>query len=89
MTPQLNNELEEAVATHPEGAIQVQGANGTYWIMTNSAMELHQQAMQTLRQQEDRAAIAEGIRQMEAGQGQPLDEAFDDINRNLGLPASQ
>jgi hypothetical protein len=40
------------------------------------ASDIHRQAMDALRRQQDRDAIAEGLAQMELGQGQPLDEAF-------------
>ena len=33
-----------------------------------------------------RNAIAEGIAQMEAGDGTPIDEAFEEIRDRLGLP---
>lgn len=33
-------------------------------------------------------ALREAIAEMRAGKGQPLDEALDDIRRELGLPAA-
>ena len=46
---------------------------------------MHRQAMDALRRQQDRDAIAQGIAEMNAGEGTSLDEAFDDIRANLGL----
>ena len=40
---------------------------------------------EVLLRQQDREAIAEGIRQMEAGEGQPLDNAFAEIRSRLGF----
>jgi predicted transcriptional regulator len=45
---------------------------------------LHERSSR-LRRQQDREAIAQGIAKMEAGEGIPLDEAFNDIRSNLGL----
>jgi hypothetical protein len=42
--------------------------------------------MAALRRQQDHDAIAEGIAQMEAGQGKPLDEAFEGMRERLGFP---
>ncbi|TWT84788.1 hypothetical protein CA13_62680 [Planctomycetes bacterium CA13] len=46
-------------------------------------LDVHERAMQALREREDLAAIDEGIAQMEAGQGIPLDEAFQKIDDEL------
>jgi hypothetical protein len=37
--------------------------------------QVHRMAMEALRRQQDREAIAQGIAEMEAGEGIPLDEA--------------
>ena len=47
---------------------------------------LHRRAMEALRRQQDRDAISEGLAQMEAEDGQPIDEAFAGIFSRLGLP---
>jgi hypothetical protein len=47
---------------------------------------VHRRAMEALRRQQDRDAIAEGLAQMEAGDGKPIDEAFAGIFSRLGLP---
>ena len=36
-----------------------------------------------------RAAIAEGIAQMEAGEGRPAEEAFEDMRSRLGFPPEE
>lgn len=51
--------------------------------------DTHREAMQALARQQDLAAIAEGIAEMEAGLGKPLDEAFADIRARLELPPRQ
>lgn len=45
--------------------------------------DIHRRAMEALRRQQDRDAIAQGIAEMEVGEGTTLDEAFDDIRANL------
>ncbi|MBB3208248.1 putative transcriptional regulator [Rhodopirellula rubra] len=40
-------------------------------------------AMEALRQSEDLQAIQNGVRQMEAGEGMPIDEAFQKIDGAL------
>jgi hypothetical protein len=47
--------------------------------------ETHFRAMDALRKQQDREAIAEGLAQMEAGQGRALDVAFAEISSRLGF----
>lgn len=37
--------------------------------------EIHRQAMDALRRQQDREAIAQGLAEMEAGQGMPVEQA--------------
>ena len=56
MEPTISKELEQAVTAHPEGALKVQGANGTYWIMTSSAMEIRT-AVQLGLDQADRGEV--------------------------------
>jgi hypothetical protein len=40
------------------------------------AADFHRQAMEALRRQQDREAIAQGILEMEAGEGMPVDQAW-------------
>lgn len=47
--------------------------------------EIHQQAMEALRREEDKRSIAQGIAEMEAGLGLPVDEVFKKIRAKLGF----
>jgi len=40
MNARLSPELERAITNHPDGVLRVTGDNGTYWIMTETAMEI-------------------------------------------------
>jgi predicted transcriptional regulator len=60
--------------------------NRTYVIVDS---EIHRRAMEALRRQQDLDAIAEGIAQIEAGQGKPLDEVFAGLRSRLGFPTTQ
>ena len=51
--------------------------------------DVHQRAMEALRQREDLAAIQAGIDDMEAGRFSPVDEAFDRIEEKLRSRDSQ
>ena len=76
MINHLSDEQREALLEHPEGIEVRDEATQKVYILADA--RLHRQAMDALRrqrQQEDQDAIAEGIAQMEAGQGMPLDEA--------------
>jgi hypothetical protein len=88
MTAKLTKEL--AAALHATGDRELEvvdpETSRVYFIVDG---EMHRQAMDALRRQRDRAAIAEGISEMEAGLGTPLDEAFDNIRANLGLRQRQ
>ena len=91
MTPKLTEEQSAAVDANDTGSVPVvhPSTNRTYFIVDG---ETHQQAMEALQQkrrQEDHDAIAEGIAQMEAGEGKPLDEAFEGIRTRLQLPRQQ
>jgi predicted transcriptional regulator len=85
MIPKLTEELSAAVASNDNGSLEVVNPhdNRTYFIVEGS---VHQQAMDALRRQQDHDAIAEGIAQMEAGEGKPLNDAFEDIRVRLQLP---
>lgn len=91
MTVKLSQEVAEALDASSDGSVEVVNPNNnrTYVIVDG---DMHRQAMNALRrqrQQEDRDAIAEGIAQMEAGEGIPLDEAFEEIRAKLNLPRRQ
>ncbi|MEO8495994.1 MAG: hypothetical protein ABI614_13050 [Planctomycetota bacterium] len=85
MTTKLSKELSDAL--NASGTSQIEAVDPTsgrvYFIVDG---DTHRQAMEALRQRQDRDAIAEGIAQMEAGQGKPLNEAFEDMRVRLGFP---
>jgi len=77
MTLRLNSDLTAAVDANGEQPLEVvhPANNRTYYIVEG---DTHRQAMEALRQrerQENYDAIAEGIEQMEAGEGIPLEKA--------------
>jgi len=84
----LNKEL--AAALHATGDRELElvdpETQRTYVLVDS---ETHRRAMEALRRQQDRDAIAEGIAQMESGQGRPLDEAFSNLRSRLGFPPQQ
>lgn len=87
MTIQLSKEL--AAALHACGELQLEVVDPVtsrvYFIVES---ETHRQAMAALRRQ-DCDAIAQGLAEMEAGQGLPVEEAFDSIRTRLGLRRRQ
>ena len=88
MTAKLTKEL--AAALHATGECELEvvdpETSRLYFIVDS---ETHRQAMDALRRQQDRDAIAQGIAEMEAGEGSTLDAAFNDIRANLGLRQRQ
>lgn len=84
MTEKLTKEL--AAALHATGGSELEVVDpDTQRIYVVVDAEIHRQAMDALHRQQDRDAIAQGIAEMEAREGVPLDEAFDDIRASLGL----
>lgn len=47
--------------------------------------DTYHQAMEALRSQQDREAIAAGLAQLEAGEGRTLDESFQAMRTRLGF----
>ena len=74
MTPKLSQELADALNAAGKGALEVVNPNDNrvYFLVDG---DTHRQAMDALRRQLERDAIANGIAQMEAGEGVPLEEA--------------
>ena len=70
------NGKEELPVVHPT-------TNRLYVVVDD---ETHRKAMEALRRQEDRDAIAEGISQMESGQGKPLHEVEAELRAEFGYP---
>lgn len=88
MTAKLTKELAAALhaTTNCELEVVDPETQRTYFVVDAVT---HRLAMEALRRQQERDAIAQGIAQMEAGEGTPLSEAFDDIRANLGLRPRQ
>ena len=84
MIPKLSKELAEALNASGEEPLEVVNPNDnrTYFVVDG---ETHRQAMEALRRQHDREAIAERIAQMEAGEGIPIEDAFEEVRERLGL----
>ena len=88
MAPKLPQELADALHAAGNGALEVVNPNDNrvYFVVDE---ETHRQAMDALRRQRDREAIANGIAQMEAGEGISLKEAIEAIRARLNLPRQQ
>jgi predicted transcriptional regulator len=82
MTPKISPEQREAL-NHTDGplAVEDEHSHRRYYLVDESTFT-------SLTQQEDRAAIREGIADMEAGRVAPLDEVMARIRTNLGLSKS-
>jgi hypothetical protein len=88
MIPKLSQELVDALNAAGNGELEVVNPNDNrVYVVVDG--ETQRQAMDALRRQRDRDAIANGIAQMEAGEGIPLEEAFEEIRANLNLPQRQ
>ena len=88
MTAKLSKEL--AAALHATGNRELEVVDPeTQRMYVLVDCETHRRAMEALRRQQDRDAIAEGLAQMAAGQGKPLDDAFADMRSRLGFSPTQ
>jgi hypothetical protein len=74
MTPKLSQELADALNAAGNGELEVVNPNNNrvYFLVDG---DIHLRAMDALRRQHERDAIANGIAQMEAGEGISLEEA--------------
>lgn len=88
MAVELTRELIEALKASRDGELEVVDpeTSRSYHIV---ATETHREAMDALRRQRDLEAISEGLAQMEAGQGAPLEDAFARVRAHLGITDSQ
>lgn len=88
MTVELTQELAAALhASGDNGLELVDPQTRRIYVLVES--EMHQRAMQALDRQQSQAAIAEGLAQMQAGEGKPLDQAFADLRGKLGFPSAR
>lgn len=74
MTAKLTKELSDALLASGDRELEVVDpeTSRVYFIVDS---EVHRQAMDALRRQQDLDAIAQGIAEMEAGEGIPLEDA--------------
>ncbi|MBW3539818.1 MAG: hypothetical protein KY476_06070 [Planctomycetes bacterium] len=74
MTAKLTKELTAALLATGAGELEVVDpeTQRTYFVVD---ADIHRQAMDALCRQQDRQAIAQGITEMEAGEGIPVEEA--------------
>ena len=85
MTPKLSEEQRRVLTAQNGRPVPVED-DQTHKIYVLVDEDLHRRAMQALQEQEDLAAVREGIEQMEAGLGQPLEQADAEIRSELGFP---
>lgn len=85
MAAKLSKELASALHAAGNDGLEVidPDTNRVYHIVDE---ETHRRAMNALRAEQDREAIAEGIAQMEAGEGKPAEQVFEGIRSRLNLP---
>lgn len=85
MAAKLSKELSDAIQASGDESLEVidPQSNRSYFIMDD---DTYQRALKALRQQVDHDAIAAGIAEMEAGEGQPIDEAFAQLRAKAGFP---
>jgi len=83
MTPKLTAEQREAIL-NAAGPVLVEDeqAHQFYYLVDRATLD-------TLRQQEDIAAIQEGLDDFAAGRVSPADEVIERIRTKLGLPPRQ
>jgi hypothetical protein len=88
MIAKLSKELAAALQASADGELEVidPETQRTYYVVDG---DTHRRAREALRRQQDSVAIAEGLSQMAAGEGKPLDQAFADIRSRLGFPTRQ
>ncbi len=74
MPAKLTQELSAALHARGEGGLEVidPTTQQTYFLVDG---ETHRRAMEALRRQQERDAIAQGLAEMEAGDALPIQEA--------------
>jgi len=87
MTLKLNSDLTAAVDANGEQPLEVvhPTSNCTYYIVKGDTYRQAMKALGQQRRQDDHDAIAEGIQQMEAGEGIPVEDARALTRERLGL----
>ncbi|MEZ6125573.1 MAG: hypothetical protein R3C49_20705 [Planctomycetaceae bacterium] len=79
----LTEEQKAALQQHPDGILCEDVASRRVYVIVEE--DIHQRAMRALKQQQDLAAIREGVEQMQAGGGTPIAEAREQLARELGF----
>lgn len=85
MNIRLTDELRSAIKRQPGTPIRVEDeeTREVYFIIDD---DTHKRAMKALRQQEDLAAIQEGVKDMEEGRVVPFEDIDARIRDKLGVP---
>jgi predicted transcriptional regulator len=85
MTTKLSEDQRRALLNHPGGPITVEDDESRErFVLVDQA--LHERAMRALKQQEDLAAIQDGLEDVEAGRVVAFEEVDARIRAKLGLP---
>lgn len=88
MTVELTQELAAALHASGERGLElVDPQTRRTYVLVDA--ETHQLAMQALDRQQSYAAIAEGLAQMQTGEGMAIDDAFSELREKLGFPTSK
>ena len=86
MAPKLTDEQRRALHLHPGEPVPVEDEQShTFYVLIDQ--ETHQRAIAALRQQEDIAAIQQGIDAAAEGRESTLEEADAHIRKELGFPS--
>ena len=83
MTPKVTDELRQAIKTGGPVRVEDDQTHKFYVIVDE---DLHNQAMQALREQKDLAAIQAGVEAVEQGRGKPVEEVDQLIRAEFGFP---
>lgn len=79
----LTDEQSAAIQEHPEGvSCEDTRTQRVYWLVEE---QVHQRAMQALKQQQDLDAIRQGLTQMKSSAGTPVQEAREQLAQELGF----
>jgi len=84
MTPKLTDEQRQALADDPDHTVKVQDEQ-TQRVYVLVDEQWHVAARQALQREHDLAAIREGLRQADNGEGRPLAEAEADLRAKLSI----
>lgn len=85
MSIELNKDLLAALHEAGNRGLEVvDPETSRVYVIVDS--DTHRRAMEAFDREQDRLAIGEGLAQMQAGDGLPLDDAFDAIRVRLGFP---